>query len=129
MIKISQLNELISTIPNIFQYVIPGTLCVLLYDFILSKKHDVKYVLFFGCIISYVLLSFVSFVNEFFFFKLPLNNALFVSFLTTILGLILTLIFGSICNSKIGNNIMLSFFGKNSYDSIWKDVIDYKKWF
>lgn len=127
MIKISQLNELINAIPSILQYVIPGTLCVLLYEFILSKKYNVKYVLFFGCIISYVLLSFVSFINEVFFPNLLLNNVLVTSFITTFLGLVLTFILGIICNSKIGNDIIVFFFGKNTYDNIWRDIIDYKQ--
>lgn len=105
------------------QYIIPGYLSLMIFLFALSKKADIKNIMIFSCIISYVLMSFIALIRIKWFKKLP-NNAVINSGLSIILGIVIACLIAIISQRKWFKNITIKLFHKTFNDDIWRDIFD-----
>ena len=81
-----------------------------------------------SCVISYLLISFVEFIKQVCGFDnvIILNNVLCISFISMILGIILSILLATAIKSNWLKVIMSKAFNRTQYDNIWEDVIDFK---
>lgn len=115
---------IIENIPLVFQYIIPGFLCLSLFTFMTSKRFSEKTIISFSCAISYLLLSFVSFLRVKTNIKTFPNKPIINSSFSIFFGLIFTIILGLIFTRNKFKEIMVNLFHKTPNDSIWIDVLD-----
>lgn len=123
MITILSLNDILNNLPDILQYLVPGACCVVLFCYANSIQLSSKYKLVLSCIISYVLLSFVSLIRMNKFYSFP-DTPILNSGMAVILGLLFTLLLSILVQRKCFNRIMINLFHKTINQSIWRDVLD-----
>ncbi len=123
MIKISEFIKIIENLPLLLQYIVPGYTSIMIVSFALSKKINKKNMVLFGCLISYVLLSFISLMRIKWFQHLP-NNATINSALAIILGVIISLLISIVSQGKWFKKLSIKVFHKTLNDDIWRDVFD-----
>lgn len=107
----------------ILQYIVPGYVCYILFIFTTSGKNKVKSSLIISCIISYLLLAFISLLRTRFFKDLP-DTAIINSALSSIVGILITTIISIIYNNKKFKLLTVKLFHKTPFDSIWRDIFD-----
>lgn len=117
---------MITDLPNILQYFIPGVWCIILYNFIFSKKLDIHANIVSSVVISYLLLSIISLLRTLTPLNLLPNAALLNSCMSFIIGTVLTISLALFCNTKLFRNFTINLFHKTISTNIWNDVLDYK---
>lgn len=104
----------------------PGFVCCVLFKYIVSDKKDNKSLLIMSCVISYLLLSFVSLLRIKYFQELP-DTPIINSVLSVIIGVLFTIILAVIYNNKYFKIITVTLFHKTPHNDIWRDVLDFEK--
>lgn len=112
--------------PLILQYIIPGYISVILFEFALSKKINVKNMLIASCVISYALLSMVSLIRINWFDWIP-NTAIINSGLSIIIGILFVCLIAILSQRKWFRKITVKLFHKTLNNDIWRDVLDLEK--
>lgn len=107
----------------VLQYVIPGSCCVLLFNFAMSKKINEKTFLVLSCVISYILLSFISLVRIKFLTMIP-DTVMINSGLSIVLGLVLTTLISYLSQHKWFKRLTIKLFHKTLNDDVWRSVLD-----
>lgn len=104
----------------------PGFLCLSIFAFITSRHFSEKLSIALSCAISYLLISFVSFLRAKTFFKTLPNTPIINSAISICIGLILFFLLGILFTRKIFKEIMVKIFHRTPNDTIWKDVLDFE---
>lgn len=114
------LKEILSIIPEILQYFIPGYIFLIILISIISKKIEnvtVKFI--WSCVISYAIIA--------------INNAVFnitdiwLDVLITIgMAIFLGILFAKLYLWKTFHKLIFKFFNKSPHDSIWRTLLDLK---
>lgn len=89
-----------------------------------SKKIDNKSSVAFSCAISYLLISFVSFLRIKTKIKHLPDKAIINSAIAIFIGIVLAFILGIIFTRKWFKNVMVKTIHKTPNDDIWRDVLD-----
>lgn len=114
-------------IPLLLQYFVPGYVSLIIFTYFTSKKaqNNTSYVM--GCVLSYVLLSFVSLIraNTIILSGIP-NSAMGNSAIAIILGICFSVLTALIFSNKHFSRLTVYLFQKTPNDSIWSDVLDLK---
>lgn len=113
-------------LPLLLQYIVPGYLTIMATIFSLSKKVEKKNIMIFSCVISYVLISFISLIRIRYFKNIP-DNAIVNSGLAIILGFIFACIIAIISQRKWFKIITIKLFHKTLSNDIWRDIFDLEK--
>lgn len=121
--KIEGFEDIINSIPLILQYIIPGYLAIAVFGFALSKKIDTKNILFFSCVISYALLSFVSLLRIKWLQQIP-DTAVMNSALSIIIGFIFVCFVAILSQRRWFRKITVKLFHKTLNNDIWRDILD-----
>ncbi len=111
-------EEIIKSIPYIFQYYTPGLLTLFIYNHFRPLKISISYHAV-ACAISYLL---ISIINLFFKIQSPVINCISA----TILGTILSLCSIYIMQSKYFNSFTTKIFYQTMNDDVLTDCVDYK---
>lgn len=88
-----------------------------------SRIKENKSVTIVSCVISYLLLSLLSLIRIKFFKGLP-DTAIINSALSSIIGIVLSVVISIVYNHKWFKVITVKLFHKTPYNDIWRDVID-----
>lgn len=99
---------------------------MILFEFALSKKMDVKNMLIASCVISYTLLSLVSIIRIKWFGWIP-NTAIINSGLSIIIGVLFVCFIVILSQRKWFRKITVKLFHKTLNNDIWRDVFDLEK--
>lgn len=110
----------------ILQYIIPGYISVVIFEFALSKKIEIKNNLIASCVISYALLSVVSLIRIKWLGWIP-NTAIVNSGLSIIIGIVLVSVIVILSQRKWFRKITVKLFHKTLNNDIWRDVLDLEK--
>lgn len=118
---------LLNNIPVLLQYFVPGYVSLIIFTYFTSKKtqNNTSYVM--GCVLSYVLLSFVSLIraNTIILSNIP-DSAIVNSAIAIILGICFSVLTALIFSNKHFSRLTVYLFQKTPNDSIWSDVLDLK---
>lgn len=117
--------KIIENLPLILQYIVPGFICCVLFKYIVSDKNDNKSLLIMSCVISYLLLSFISLLRIKYFHILP-DTPIINSILSVFIGVFLTIILAVVYNNKYFKTITVKLFHKTPHNDIWRDVLDFE---
>lgn len=80
-----------------------------------------------SCVFSYILLSLIELIFVFAKSSDEIKNNLYIrSFIGIAIGTVLSIIFSAIYYSKSFGNFLKSISHKTQYESIWRDVINFK---
>lgn len=109
--------------PLILQYIVPGYISIVILNFALSKKLDVKNTLISSCVVSYLLLSLVSLIRVKWFKWIP-NTAISNSGLSILIGIIFVCIIAVLSQRKWFRKITVKLFHKTLNNDIWRDILD-----
>lgn len=88
-----------------------------------SKNKENKSTIVISCVTSYLLLALLSLIRVKFFKTLP-NTAIVNSALSSIIGIVLSVVISIIYNNKRFKAITVKLFHKTPYNDIWRDIID-----
>lgn len=108
------------------QYIVPGYFSILVFSFVLSKKTDIKNSLIFSCVVSYILLSFVSLLRVRWFKQLP-DTAFINSGLSIIVGVLFSCLISILSQRMWFKKATVKLFHKTLNNDIWRDVFDLEK--
>lgn len=120
-----EIIKLINNISLVLQYIAPGYLTLLIFYFSLGKKIDNKSKLIPGCLISYILISFVVFLRtqNSYLMSLP-NNEFINSIFAFIIGAIFFTLIGIIIKIPVITKIFVFLYHRTINQNIWQDIID-----
>jgi|GEM_PF-1849718 len=120
-----EIIKLINNISLVLQYIAPGYLTLLIFYFSLGKKIDNKSKLISGCLISYILISFVVFLRtqNSYLMSLP-NNEFINSIFAFIIGAIFFTLIGIIIKIPVITKIFVFLYHRTINQNIWQDIID-----
>lgn len=114
-------------IPLLLQYFVPGYVSLIIFTYFTSKKtqNNSSYVM--GCVLSYVLLSFVSLIrtNTTILCNIP-DSPIGNSAIAIILGICFSVLGTLVFSSKFFSRLVVCLFHKTQNDDIWHDVLDLK---
>lgn len=109
----------------VLQYIVPGLWCIILFNFIMSKKSNEKATVMLSCVISYVLLTIVTLLRTRYFKTLP-DTPLLNSGIGLIIGTISIIIIIILSQRKWFKKILVTLFHKTLNNDIWRDVLDFE---
>ena len=127
MIKIKEVINIINNLPNILQYFVPGFWTIFVFGCITAKKSKGTTCYIMSCVISYLLITFVTIIqstNKFkmYFDKISKNNLILMkSFLAIMIGTIFAVIVGIVISQKWYSNLTVKLFHKTPNQDIWRD--------
>lgn len=109
--------------PLILQYIIPGYISIVVFNFALSNKMDIKNTLITSCVVSYLLLSFVSLIRIRWFRWIP-DTAIIISGLSVLIGVVVACLMAILSQRKWFRIVTVKLFHKTLNNDIWRDVFD-----
>lgn len=121
---IEQLLLAFQNIAIIMQYFVSGFIFLNIISYLCSKKMDKNYMLLLSCIISYVLVSFITYLCNICKRTDISSDAFNVSALTVIIAILLALLLSYFLMKKDTNKLLVKYFHKTFHDDIWHDVLD-----
>lgn len=108
----------------IMQYFVSGFLFLNIISYLCSKKIDKNYMILLSCIISYVLVSFITYLCNICKRTDILREPLNISALTIIIAILLAFILSYFLMQADTNKLLAKYFHKTFHDDIWHDVLD-----
>ncbi len=109
--------------PLILQYIVPGYISIVVFNFALSKKINIKDTLIAGCVVSYSLLSMVSLIRIRWFHWIP-DTAIINSGLSILIGIIVVCLIAILSQRKWFRKLTVKLFHKTLNNDIWRDILD-----
>lgn len=97
-----------------------------IFIFLCNKKISFNAMLVLSCVISYMCLSFITFLNDLCFHNSYIENAIIISGLSTILSSLLSLVFCKFYCSTIFKKLLVKHYYRTPNDDIWSDILDFK---
>lgn len=114
-------------IPKLLQYFIPGYWSILVFQYFTSKKISKYMMNLMACVVSYMLISFVSLIRiKFESFQNMPDRAIINSGIAILIGTILSIIFALIFTCKWFSKVTVFLFQKTPNEDIWRDIFDLK---
>lgn len=115
----SDITNLISQIPNILQYFVPGAFFVIIFTHLCSVQLSSTYKTILSCIISYVCIALINITIAPSFWGLVILSVL----LSCILGILTSRLFVS----KWFKSLLIKTFYKSPHNDMWRNVLSFDK--
>ena len=106
------------------QYFVSGFIFLNIISYLCSKKIDKNYMILLSCIISYVLVSLVTYLCNICKRTDIIREPLNISALTIIIAILLAFMLSHLLVRKDANKLLVKYFHKTFHDDIWHDVLD-----
>ena len=121
------INAIIEQIPAFCEYLVPGFIFIILFQYFTSRKIK-KYIIGVSIAISYFLRALcLLFIQIFFYFShIEINDWYIRAILLCLVSVSLSLLCIKISESESFSNWFFKVNYKTQHDDIWSDIIDYK---
>jgi len=116
------LKEIIAIIPDILQYFVSGSIFVLIYRTVCSKKIEPFMHLVWSCVISFVWVSLIRTVNELWLRFCWLDSLWVVVSISIALSIIVSVALSMVLMSKWFRRLTVFCFGISPHSSVWRNV-------
>ena len=124
-----EIQLIINNIPSLLQYFVPGyiTLFIFLHLTSIKTKDSYLHITILSCAMSYLSISLLALLREKFGFVTALPDTVLInSALTSILGILFSILCSLIYASRWFNFILVKLFHKSPHGDIWRNVLDFK---